>query len=65
MLHHINHMIHARPFGLLYPKAISVYARLAKQTIILACVNLAYTRCMRTLEPITPDHHVVLRNNDP
>ena len=27
-----------------------------------ACVNLAYTRCMRTLEPITPDHHVSLRN---
>ena len=30
-----------------------------------ACVNLAYTRCMRTLESITPDHHVVLRNNEP
>ena len=31
----------------------------------IACVNLAYTRCIRTLESITPDHHVVLRNNEP
>ena len=30
-----------------------------------ACVNLAYTRCIRTLESITPDHHVVRRNNEP
>ena len=34
-------------------EAMSVHARL---------VN---TRCMRTLESITPDHHVVLRNNEP
>ena len=31
---------------------------------ISACVNLAYTRCMRTFESITPDHHVVLRNDE-
>ena len=30
-----------------------------------ACVNLAYTCCMWTSESITPDHHVVLRNNEP
>ena len=35
------------------PEAMSVHARL---------VN---TRCIRTLESITPDHHVVLRNNEP
>ena len=29
-----------------------------------ACVNLSYTRCMWTLESITPNHHVVLRNNE-
>ena len=34
-------------------EAMSVHARL---------VN---TRCIRTLESITPDHHVVLRNNEP
>ena len=37
----------------------------ASQPKCFACVNLAYTRCMRTLESITPDHHVVLRNNEP
>ena len=34
-------------------EAMSVHARL---------VN---TRCIRMLESITPDHHVVLRNNEP
>ena len=37
----------------------------SSQPKCFACVNLAYTRCMRTLESITPDHHVVLRNNEP
>ena len=37
----------------------------SSQPKCIACVNLAYTRCMRMLEPITPDHHVVLWNNDP
>ena len=36
----------------------------SSQPKCIACVNLAYTRCIRTLEPITPDHHVVLRNNE-
>ena len=35
----------------------------SSQPKCFACVNLAYTRCMWTLESITPDHHVVLRNN--
>ena len=35
----------------------------SSQPKCIACVNLAYTRCIRTLESITPDHHVVLRNN--
>ena len=37
----------------------------SSQPKCFACVNLAYTRCIRTLESITPDHHVVLRNNEP
>ena len=37
----------------------------SSQPKCFACVNLAYTRCMRMLESITPDHHVVLRNNEP
>ena len=37
----------------------------SSQPKCFACVNLAYTHCMRTLESITPDHHVVLRNNEP
>ena len=37
----------------------------SSQPKCIACVNLAYTRCIRTLESITPDHHVVLRNNEP
>ena len=37
----------------------------SSQPKCFACVNLAYTHCMRTLESITPDHHVVLRDNDP
>ena len=35
----------------------------SSQPKCFACVNLAYTRCMWMLESITPDHHVVLRNN--
>ena len=35
------------------PEDMSIHARL---------VN---TRCIQTLESITPDHHVVLRNNEP
>ena len=37
----------------------------SNQPKCFACVHLAYTRCMRTLESITPDHHMVLRNNEP
>jgi len=37
----------------------------SSQPKCIACVNLAYTCCIRTLESITPDHHVVLRNNEP
>ena len=37
----------------------------SSQPKCIACVNLAYTRCIRTLESITPDHHVVLQNNEP
>ena len=36
----------------------------SSQPKCFACVNLAYTRCMWMLESITPDHHVVLRNNE-
>ena len=36
----------------------------SSQPKCFACVNLAYTRCIRMLESITPDHHVVLRNNE-
>ena len=37
----------------------------SSQPKCFACVNLSYTRCMWTLESITPDHHVVLWNNEP
>ena len=37
----------------------------SSQPKCIACVNLAYTCCIRTLESITPDYHVVLRNNEP
>ena len=37
----------------------------SSQPKCFTCVNLAYSRCMRTLESITPDHHMVLRNNKP
>ena len=36
----------------------------SSQPKCFACVNLSYTRCMWMLESITPDHHVVLRNNE-
>ena len=36
----------------------------SSQPKCIACVNLAYTRCIRTLGSITPDDHVVLRNNE-
>ena len=37
----------------------------SSQPKCIVCVNLAYTHCIRTLGSITPDHHVVLRNNEP
>ena len=37
----------------------------SSQPKCIACVNLSYTRCIRTLESITLDHHAVLRNNEP
>ena len=36
----------------------------SSQPKYFACVNIAYTHCMRMLESITPNHHVVLRNNE-
>ena len=36
----------------------------SSQPKCFACVNLSYTRCMWMLESITPDHHVVLRNDE-
>ena len=36
----------------------------SSQPKCFACVNLAYTSCMRTLGSITPDRHVVLQNNE-
>ena len=38
---------------------------LSSQPKCFACINLTYTRYMWMLESITPDHHVVLRNNEP
>ena len=61
----IYHTTHARPFGLLCSEAMSVHMLgSSSQPKCFACVNLSYTRCMWTLESITPDHHVVLRNNE-
>ena len=37
----------------------------SSQPKCFACLNLAYTHCMRALESITPDLHVVLRSNEP
>ena len=36
----------------------------SSQPKCIVCVNLAYTRCIRTLGSITPDHHVVLQNDE-
>ena len=65
MLIVFNHTTHVRPFGLLYLRSCLYMLSSSSQPRCFACVNLAYTRCMRTLESITPDHHVVLRDNDP
>ena len=46
MLHHINHMIHARPFGLLCPEAYLHMLGSASKPSSSACVNLAYTCAM-------------------
>jgi len=52
---------------------MSVHARLIKSTkVFRMCpeamsvhARLVNTRCIQTLESITPDHHMVLRNNEP
>ena len=36
----------------------------SSQPKCFACVNLSYTRCMWTLESITPDHHVVSQHEE-
>ena len=64
MLIVFNHMTHVRPFGLLYSRSRLYMLSSSSQPRCFACVNLAYTRCMWTLESITPDHHVVSRNEE-
>ena len=48
-VHHINHMIHALPFGITCSETMSVHARLVKATLVSACVKLSCTRCMYLL----------------
>ena len=46
---HIIHMTRVQPFGFLCSEAMSVHARLVKQTQVFRVCNIAYTRCMWTL----------------
>ena len=46
---HIIHMTRVQPFGFRCPEAMSVHARLVKQTQVFRVCNMAYTRCMWTL----------------
>ena len=64
MLIVFNHTTHVRPFSLLYSRSCLYMLSSSSQPRCFTCVNLAYTRCMSTLESITPDHHVVLWSND-
>jgi len=61
----IFYTTHARPSVFRVPRPCLYMLCASRQPKCIACVNLAYTRCIRTLESITPDHHVVLRNNEP
>ena len=63
-VHHIIHMTHALPFGIPCSETMYVHARLVK-------VNLSIRMCKSGLHPlyahvesITPDHHVMLRNDE-
>ena len=46
---HIIHMTRVQPFGFRCPEAMSVHARLVKQTQVFRVCNMAYTRCIWTL----------------
>ena len=63
-LNHIYYMTHVRPFGLQCSEAMSVHARLDKFNPIILHVQNCLTPVVCEVESITPDHHVVLRNNE-
>lgn len=63
-VHHISYMTHALPFSIPCSETMFVHARIVK-------VNLSIRMCKSGLHPlythvesITPDHHVVLQNDE-
>ena len=61
---HIYYMTHVRPFGLLCSEVMSVHARLVKFNPSVPHVQHGFHPLYVNVESITPDHHVVLRNDE-
>ena len=61
---HIIHMTRVQPFGFLCSEAISAYARLVKRTQVFLRGQHGLPSLYMIVESITPDHHVVLRNDE-
>ena len=61
---HIYYMINVRPFGLQCSEAMSVHARLVKFNLSIPHVQTVLHPLYVNVESITPDHHVVLRNDE-
>ena len=61
---HIIHMTHVQPFGFLCSEAMSVHARLVKQTQVFSRVQHGLHPLYVDVESITSDHHEMLRNDE-
>ena len=63
-VHHIYYMIHALPFGDPCSETMSVHARLIKINLSFRMSKSGLLTLYTLAESNTPDHHVVLRNNE-
>ena len=62
---HIYYMIHVRPFGLSVPRPYLHMLGLSSLTRVFCVCKTGLHPLYVNVELITPNHHVVLRNNEP
>src|SRR3954462_11603538 len=63
-VHHIYYMTHALPFGDPCSETMSVHARLVKINLSFRMSKSGLLTLYTLTESNTPDHHMVLQNNE-